>query len=341
MVALVQPSPFMFTRQLAGNGDDLDYQDIPQSHYSAPPMTSYEASIAADHLQYPRQFGAAPYGFDNETWLNASNMYEGRPSPPANAYDDANLSSMSAPSPTSSAGSPPSQPGQLAGGSPAEWPAAGNMVLTPGIAGHGGEYIAGSDFSGYSGAMEEFPIDFTAVQPKAPSFVGESAQVSTSSAAVATTAPTTGAIMSPVVATDVSCAPSTVVFPVAAPAADLSNLSSSVLAGSKRRHQSSGSVGSHNPPQTPLLSPYFAQGSNGYFAAPAHSPCRFLLSRLFWGFPTCRAPVLTAANLQTRLRSSTRRCTRPARWACHHSSTLPTATRSPRRSRPFPKTAPS
>ncbi len=166
----------MFRRHHRNDRDFMLYPE-PPSHagYASPPLDV--------------DIGPEAYGFQGVSegfpsyepmYADAANfIHKDRTSPTSMYHDDAevrmppsNLSTASAPSaPSSTVGSPHSNPGQIA--FMPEYQHTG-LGVSPGIVNHG-DYFNGTEY--YSGpGMEEFSIPYD----NKPSFVGELAQAPTS-----------------------------------------------------------------------------------------------------------------------------------------------------------------
>ena len=165
----------MFRRPDHSDRDFMLYPEPPpHSGYASPPL---DVDMSPDAYSFPHGIpdGFPSVGFEPVYTDNAHFIHKGRTSPTSMYHDEAevqmpsNLSTASAPSaPSSTVGSPHSNPGQLA--FMPEYQQHTGLGVSPGIVGHG-EFFSGTEY--YSGTgMEEF-IHYDSK----PSFVGELAHI--------------------------------------------------------------------------------------------------------------------------------------------------------------------
>ena len=161
-MALIAEQPSVMFRRTDQNDRDfmLYPEPPPHSGYASPPL---DMDMSPDAFGFPHGIseGFPSAGFD-PMYTDATHfIHKGRTSP-TNTYHDegdvrmppsSNLSTASAPSaPSSTVGSPHSNPGQLA--FMPEYQQHTGLGVSPGIVGHG-EYFNGTEY--YSGpGMEEF-----------------------------------------------------------------------------------------------------------------------------------------------------------------------------------------
>ena len=138
--------------------------------YPPPPQTLFD--VSADPLAFQQD----PFAYGPSAFYQQSTY--ARSSPTAHPVDDrSNLSSASAAS--SAVGSPQSNPGQLA--SVPSWAAPQSLGVTPNIVGHP-EYLgAAAEYGAFTGMDDYGTFDFAGGKP--PGFVGEFANVSTTTSA--------------------------------------------------------------------------------------------------------------------------------------------------------------
>ncbi|KAJ8130267.1 hypothetical protein O1611_g3364 [Lasiodiplodia mahajangana] len=182
MMALASnPSYKMFHRPSHEHQDFMLFPDSStRAGYTSPPM---DMSMSPNSFGFPRspqdEFIANP-PFDHGPAHHDVNafMYRGRTSPGLYADEGdlrlpaSNLSTASAPSPSSTVGSPNSNHGQLA--FMPEYATSG-INVNPSIVGSG-DYFASTEYAAFTGpGMEEFTMPFDSKS----TFVGELARIST------------------------------------------------------------------------------------------------------------------------------------------------------------------
>lgn len=169
MAMMAEHHPIIFRGHHHNDRDCIPYPEIPRAGYASPPL-DLDVDVSPDAYGFTQGVaGEYPLAGYDPIYADATNfVHKSRGSPTSMYHDEgevrmppSNLSTASAPSaPSSTVGSPHSNPGQL--GFIHEYQHTG-LGVSPGIVGHG-DYM-------YSGpGMDDFiPYD-------KPSFVGEFAQ---------------------------------------------------------------------------------------------------------------------------------------------------------------------